>query len=371
MPPIPHVYLHIPFCHRICPYCSFYKHQPGGTDIPAFLEAVIQETKLAATKWGERLAVETIYWGGGTPSMLSTKHLENFLPKFLNALGNPTPVEWSVEMNPRSLTPDKLSLLRSCGVTRASLGVQAWDAATLKTLGRDHTPAEAAESFAALRRASFPVVSMDLMFSIPNQPLDLWMDSLRQTVALRPDHISCYNLTYEEDTQFFERFRSGEYSRDENADETFFTRTEQFLEAAGFLHYETSNYAQPGCQSRHNSGYWRGADYLGLGPSAVSTIDRIRTKNVEDTGKYIRLLDNGAPPAGEIEHLTPQQWICERLALELRTAEGVDLSILESTDPSKLEQLEMGGLAKLQDRKLALINRGKLLVDSIVEFLWT
>jgi oxygen-independent coproporphyrinogen-3 oxidase len=368
--PIRHLYLHVPFCHRICPYCSFYKHTPGATDQTAFLQALVAEARMARQLWGDRIQLDTIYWGGGTPSLLSTEHLNSFLPELLAALNHPQPSEWTVEMNPMTLTKAKLELFRQHGVTRASLGVQAWDETTLTTLGRDHSPDQAEASFQLLRAVNFPIVSLDLMFSIPGQSLETWIASLDRTISLQPDHISCYNLTYEEDTDFFEKFSAGTYQRDEATDEAFFLETMQRLPQADFQQYEISNYACPGFESRHNQAYWAGADYLGLGPSAVSTIDRVRTKNVPDTAAYISQLGKQQSPTQEAEHLTDEQWRCERLALELRTARGLPRHWL-ADESAKLEQLTTEGLLTCTETTIKLTQKGKLVADGIVAHLWT
>ena len=370
MPPIRQLYLHIPFCHRICPYCSFYKHLPGETDQAAFLRAIVKEAEQARKLWGDRLELETIYWGGGTPSLLSVRALESFLPALHSALGEPKPGEWTVEMNPVTLTPAKLEMFRQHGVTRASLGVQAWDCETLQTLGRDHSPEQAEEAYQMLRTAEFPKVSLDLMFSVPGQALESWCGSLEKTISLQPDHISCYNLTYEEDTAYFERFQKGEYTRDEHVDEAFFSEAMDRLQAAGYAQYEISNYAREGSESLHNRGYWRGADYLGLGPSAVSTIDRVRLKNVSDTAAYVQCVSRDESPAMEAEHLTPDQWRCERLALELRTSRGVDVQWLECLE-RQVGELSSEGLAEMKEGRLCLTRRGKMVADSVIAHLWS
>lgn len=335
----------------------------------AFLAAMVAEAKMAREMWASRLQLETIYWGGGTPSFLSVGHLREFLPALLSALGHPKPVEWTVEMNPKTLTPEKLALLKSHGVTRASLGVQSWDASILLRLGRDHSPQQARESFQLLRDAEFPVVSLDLMFAIPGQSLDQWRDSLEQSIALQPDHISSYNLTYEEDTEYFERFQKGEYTRSEAVDEAFFLEAMHRLPAAGYQQYEISNYARRGFESRHNQGYWKGNDYLGLGPSAVSTIDRVRTKNVPDTAGYISALSAGKSATTEAEHLTEDQWRCERLALDLRTREGLERKWLPAPT-SRLDSLEAEGLVLVDQDRIRLTQRGKLVADSVIGYLW-
>lgn len=361
---IRHLYVHIPFCHRICPYCSFYKHEPGNADIPAFLNAVTCEARAAAERWRGRIQPETIYFGGGTPGLLSATHVARWLPEFRGVFDLSALREWTMELNPRSVRDNKAAVLLENGVTRASLGVQAWDEPTLEVLGRDHAPAEAEEAFHILRRAGFPVVNIDLMFSVPGQSLETWRETVRRTVALEPDHVSAYNLTYEEDTGFFEKLNAGEFSRSEEEDAACFSATMEVLGAAGFAHYEISNYARPGFESVHNQSYWAGEDYLGLGPSAVSTVDRVRWKNVENTALY-----TVSPVAGRTEEtLSEEQWRCERIALELRTTRGVALSYLPH--PQRVDALLDDGLAEVKEARLLLTPKGKFLVDSIAGHLW-
>ncbi|HWB03749.1 MAG TPA: radical SAM family heme chaperone HemW [Verrucomicrobiales bacterium] len=362
---IRHLYVHIPFCHRICPYCSFYKHEPGGTDTAAFLHSLTRELKAAEERWPGRVRPETVYFGGGTPTLLSTSHLQRWLPEFRSVLDFTNVREWTVEVNPRTIDERKAAVLLENGITRASLGVQAWDLPTLSVLGRDHAPEEAEEAFSILRRAGFPVVNIDLMFSVPGQSLETWRETLHRTISLQPDHVSAYNLTYEEDTAFFDKLTAGEYRRDETADGDCFSAAIEMLSEAGFIHYEISNYSRPGCESLHNQSYWAGEDYLGLGPGAVSTIDRTRWKNVSNTALYI-----SDPCAGrETEHLTDAQWSCERIALELRTRKGVRLIHLPF--PERLPDITAAGLAEVAQDCLRLTEKGKPLADTIAAHLWT
>jgi len=361
---IRHLYVHIPFCHRICPYCSFFKHEPGSTDIAAFLRAITLEARAAMAKWPGRIRPETIYFGGGTPTLLSTSHLGKWLPEFLDVFDRGEMREWTVEINPRTIDERKAALLLEHGVTRASLGVQAWDEPSLAVLGRDHAPAEAEDAYQILRRAGFPVVNIDLMFSVPGQSVETWCNTLRRTIELQPDHVSAYNLTYEEDTAFFDKLTAGEYRRDESADAECFAAAMSMLDDAGFTHYEISNYGQPGRESLHNQCYWAGKDYLGLGPSAVSTIDRTRWKNVSSTALYI--CDPSA--SREPEQLTDAQWSCERIALELRTMRGVELVHLPDLD--RLYDVTGAGLAEIVEGRVRLTVKGKFVADTIAAHLW-
>ena len=209
------------------------------------------------------------------------------------------------------------------------------------------------------------------MFSVPGQTREDWGQTLDQALALEPDHLSAYNLTYEEDTPFFDQLAAGQCTDDPDLNAAMFSLAHQRLTAAGFRHYETSNYARPGHESRHNQAYWRGADYLGLGPSAVSTISARRWKNVPDTDRYLTMVQQVGHAAWETELLTPEQLRLERIALLLRTDHGVPVEHLVDVGEERIEQLVSGGLARREDGHLRLTGRGPLLVDSAVEHLVT
>ncbi|MCB1227314.1 MAG: radical SAM family heme chaperone HemW [Verrucomicrobiales bacterium] len=356
-----HLYLHIPFCHRVCPYCSFHKHLPGNTDLSAFTDALLRELDL------RRLALrpETIYFGGGTPTFLSEIHLRRLLEGLTQRLDLSALREWTVEANPRTVLPIKADLLRAAGVTRISLGVQAWDEPTLRTLGRDHHPDDAEETFHILRRAGFASLNLDLMFSIPGQSLETWQQTLHRTLALQPDHISAYNLNYEEDTEFFERLQRGQYRELPEQDARFFDSTLDLLGAAGYRCYEISNHALPGHESIHNAAYWCGADYLGLGPGATSTVAGRRWQNARDTAHYMHRIANGELPETDIEHLTAEQRRTERFGLELRTARGLPAHLVDEPQQALLKQLARDGLLRVEDGFIRLTREGQPLADSI------
>lgn len=363
-----HLYAHIPFCHRICPYCSFHKHTPGSTDLEAFVEALLAE--LDARLRELVILPRTIYFGGGTPSMLSPTHTARLLDGLLARLDTRDLVEWTLEANPRTFDLEKARLWRQAGVTRVSLGVQSWNPRHLQTLGRDHSPAEATEAFRVLRQAAIPVVNLDHMFALPGQSPGEWERDLETTILLEPDHVSTYNLTYEEDTEFMSRFRRGEYHQDPDADAVFFEIARDRLRAAGFDHYETSNFARSGGEidrrSRHNRAYWAGADYLGLGPGAVSTIHRQRWTNLADTPRYIECAARFGSAATDIEDLADEDWRVERVALGLRTSDGIPVSLIDPARGEILRDLANDGLIDPTDPdRITLTDRGRLLVDGI------
>ncbi|TAE78396.1 MAG: radical SAM family heme chaperone HemW [Verrucomicrobia bacterium] len=354
------LYLHIPFCHRVCPYCSFYKHTPGDTPIGEFIDALLAEARHRIADLPEK--PRTLYLGGGTPSMLSPTHLRKLFGGLAELLDLSSLDEVTLEANPATFDVAKARIFRELGVTRISLGIQSFAPHVLKTLGREHDPAQAAEAVHTLRDAEMPVVNIDLMFSIPGLSLDDWRATLQSAIDLRPDHISAYNLTYEEDTAFFDGLRRGDLDADEDRDASQFLLAHELLTAAGFEHYETSNYARPDHRSSHNRGYWRGEDYLGLGPSAVSTVGNIRVKNIPDTAGYVRMVNSLGHATVESEALDAEQRRLERLALMLRTDEGIPLSL---ADPAAIQGLLDHHLAEIRGENLVLTLAGSPLVDPI------
>jgi oxygen-independent coproporphyrinogen-3 oxidase len=354
------LYLHIPFCHRICPYCSFYKHTPGDTPIGTFVDALVGEARSRLTR-----QPRTLYLGGGTPSMLSPSHLKRLFGALHEIIDFPQLAEVTLEANPATFDLTKARLFRDLGVTRVSLGIQSFTPHVLEILGREHSAAQAGEAVRILRDAGMPSINIDLMFSIPGQSKSDWQDTLEHALSLKPDHISAYNLTYEEDTAFFESLRRGEMRENEDHDAEFFHLADDLLTAAGFDHYETSNYAQPGHHSSHNQGYWRGEDYLGLGPSAVSTIDDTRWKNVPDTARYVAQVTSVGHALAESESLDPEARRLERIALGLRTRDGISLDLLSPESRQRAAHFASEGLANITDGRLALIHHGRALVDPI------
>jgi oxygen-independent coproporphyrinogen III oxidase len=366
------LYLHIPFCHRICPYCSFYKHTPGSTPIGEFVEALTLEAKHRTNAnstfnvGSSTFDVPTsIYLGGGTPSMLSPKHLTDLFTSLKETLNLSETTEITLEANPATFDLKKAELFKSLGVTRVSLGIQSFEPHVLETLGREHSPEQATEAVHTLRAAGIPSVNIDLMFSIPGQSLADWENTLRHAVSLKPDHISAYNLTYEEDTAFFDSLQNGTYKENEDHDADHYHLAEKILTDAGFDHYETSNYAQPGHHSRHNQGYWQGSDYLGLGPSAVSTIAGVREKNIPDTAAYVRQVKSIGHAIHETEALTPAQRRIELIALGLRTTAGIPLELLDSQSREKAGNLASENLLTITGNRLHLTALGRPLVDPI------
>ena len=362
MTPVHHLYFHIPFCPKLCPYCSFYVEVGGANKTDAFLDALLREVESSPNE----LQPRTIYFGGGTPSALTCAQLDHLLVGLRQRLDLSKLEEWDLEANPATIRADKAQLLSDLGVTRLSLGVQSWDDGLLKTLGRVHTAAQAESSFSLLREAGFPSLNIDLMFGIPGQTLAQWKATLEKTISLNPDHVSCYCLTYEEDTDYFRRLLGGEYRQDEALDAGLFETTMDVLTAAGYAHYEISNYARPGHESRHNSAYWRGANYVGFGPSAFSTVGLRRWQSIPDTAEYTSRVLAGESTVSFEENLAAATREGEIVAFALRTSEGVTNGELARW-PDAVREFESLGFLESSGNRMRLTRRGKLMADSVAE----
>src|SRR5258705_638912 len=357
---IRHLYVHFPFCARICPYCAFYKTRGNATEVARFCEAIVSEARLVAKKFP--LTVETIFFGGGTPTALSTVQLKNLLERFREIFELSALREWCIEANPGRVSVRKAVALRESGISRISLGVQSWDNQLLKLLGREHNAAQAEEAVHIFRSAGFSNISVDLMFALPGQTERQWRDSLQKTIALQPEHISSYCLTYEEDTEFLARFQRGEFAVNDETEAHFLELAMTTLETAGYEQYEISNYARRGFRSEHNRAYWRGADYIGIGPSAFSTRGLERRHNVANHNEYARRLFANESPVASIEKLTPVMKRTEHIALGLRTREGI---VADAIDQSQAEELISDGLLARNESRVFLTRVGRLLAASV------
>lgn len=361
---IRHLYVHIPFCARICPYCAFYKDTLDRSQTTRFCEAILAELEGLTRKFD--IAPHTIFFGGGTPTALTTTQLQFLINGFNRLLNLADLKEFTVEANPGSVSARKAALMRELGVTRISLGVQSWDDDLLQLLGREHSAAQAGQSFEILRQAGLTNINIDLMFGLPGQTASQWQATLDRTIALGPEHISAYCLTYEEDTDFFLRQSRGELRSDPDTDSDFFAMAMSALESAGYEHYEISNYARPEFASVHNQAYWDGHDYLGIGPSAFSTVDLERTQNVANYREYSDRALSGGSVVTSVENLTPEMKQVERLALGLRTCEGVPAAALERWPKETAEFIDLGLLVR-SNGSFKLTPAGKRLADSVAE----
>jgi oxygen-independent coproporphyrinogen-3 oxidase len=312
---------------------------------------------------------DSLYLGGGTPSLLPDQDLADLLQHLRSHFLFAGDTEFTVEVNPDDITPDKLAALRNLGVNRMSLGVQSFDDRDLRFLKRRHTADQAVKALHEFKGAGFAKVGLDLMFGLPGQTESSWVKTLERAVSFSPEHISCYQLTIHESTPFGDLQAKGEIKlQSEENESTFFMITSAFLKEKGCLHYEVSNFAR-GEENlcRHNLKYWRRAPYLGIGPSAHSYQDGARWWNLRDLKGYCQALAQGKPPVAGSETLTPEQVYLETLLLGFRTRDGVDREIFRNRPGTEeiLGHLQQAGLVELVEGRVVPTVKGVLVADSL------
>ncbi|HWP36099.1 MAG TPA: radical SAM family heme chaperone HemW [Gemmatimonadales bacterium] len=366
-----HVYVHVPFCRRRCSYCDFAIAVRRATPADAFVSAVRAEHRLRrhAGEW-DADPLETLYLGGGTPSLLPADAVTAIVAEFLGA---EPPLEVSLEANPEDVTPEAARSWRAAGVTRVSLGVQSFQPAVLEWMHRSHGVSAAAGAVRTLRAAGFESVSLDLIFGLPAEVRSNFTADLDAALGLEPDHLSVYGLTAEPRTPYARWLeRDAVHAISDEAYAEQFLLAHERLTAAGFEHYEVSNYARPGHRSRHNSAYWTGAPYAGLGPSAHRYRLGERSWNVGAWVEYERRLRHDADPTAEREILTPDQRLLERIYLGLRTVNGIEESVLRHLGVGAFcREAKSSGLLVQSNGRLQATPQGWLKLDEIVTVLTT
>jgi len=363
------LYVHVPFCASTCDFCAFYQVPPTADSVEGFINRLSDEAALVA--WDRPLS--TVFWGGGTPGVLSPPALAR-VAGLVHALpGGRSPAEWTVELAPASVTPDRLEVLRSAGVTRVSLGVQSFRPALLDALGRAHTREQVYRAHERIRDAGFASVNLDLMFALPGQTSAEWDADIDEAVALAPDHISTYCLTFEEDTALWIRLAQGRVRLDPENEARMYERTWDRLGEAGYAQYEVSNFARPGHACAHNVNTWKMADWAGLGPSAASQVAGWRGANIADLPEWSARVGRGERMTEDRALLTPALLAEDALVFGLRMNEGVDIGLLRGRCPDApwervealLGRLADEGLASLAGGRARLEPRGRLLADSV------
>jgi oxygen-independent coproporphyrinogen-3 oxidase len=366
-------YVHVPFCAHHCGYCDFAIVTGQDHLIESYLDALAAEL---ATLAGPQ-PVQTLFVGGGTPTHLTANQLERLLTLVLGwlplAAGEGT--EFSIECNPDTLTADKIAVLADHGVNRVSLGAQSFHADLLAMLERAHKAEEIARAVERVRQR-IDNVSLDLIFGVPGQTECLWRSDLTRALALKPDHLSTYGLTYEKGTPLWKRRRSGRLQPlDEDAELALYALAIDTLEAAGFEHYEISNFARPGRRCRHNQTYWANEAYFGFGMGAARYVLGRRETNTRDLRRYLRQALSGKSVTQQSEELPPEQRARETLAVQLRRAEGIDRAAFHLQTGFDLDALAGPTLARLVDRgyladdgaRVRLTRRGKYVADAVIE----
>jgi oxygen-independent coproporphyrinogen-3 oxidase len=371
------VYVHVPFCATRCGYCDFNTYTaadlPGGGSRAAFAAAAIAELRLARRVLGaDAPPVATVFFGGGTPTLLPAADLAAILRAIDHELGLAPGAEVTTEANPESVDPAALGELRAAGFTRVSLGMQSAVEHVLATLDRTHTPGRAGEAAAEARAAGFEHVSLDLIYGTPGERDEDWRASLDAALAAGPDHVSAYGLIVEPGTRLAAQVRRGELpAPDQDVLAERYEAAEAALTAAGFAWYEISNWAAaPEARCRHNLGYWRGSDWWGIGPGAHSHVGGVRWWNVLHPSTYAERLAAGNSPAHARELLDPAARRFERIMLETCLAEGLDAAVLDEPGRAAAEHAASDGLADpaaLASGRVLLTLRGRLIADTVVQ----
>lgn len=363
------LYAHVPFCLRKCPYCSFNSVAVGPEGAPGerYVSCLAKEVELAAASGSVKGPAETIYLGGGTPSLLSPACVRRLLASVEAALG-PGASEVTIEANPDAVDLDKLRGYLDSGVNRISIGFQALDDAALAALGRAHGESGALRSFELARKAGFANIGVDLIYGAPGQRMRAWKEALDRVAGLRPEHISLYGMTIEEGTPFFRRYGPGAGALPgEEAEAQMYGEAVGALKAAGYLHYEISNFALPGRQSAHNTMYWKGRGYLGVGAGAHSYLPGPgwgrRWWNLSGPDEYMRALEAGKSPKEGGEELDRGQAVLEAVMLGLRMVEEGVVGREFRSRFGLWPRLEFKGLAGLLDEGLVVMRGEDVLLS--------
>ena len=369
------IYLHIPFCEHKCIYCDFYSIE-SLDPIETFIIALKKEI-FAYAHFGKKEVIETIFFGGGTPSLLSPATIVELIDLLSGIFSIQQDAEITLETNPGTVNREKLDGFRGAGINRLSFGVQSFFDDDLRFLTRIHTAEQAKHNIRLARELGFRNINLDLIFALPNQTPGRWEDNLRQAIELETDHISAYSLIVEKGTPLARMVVAKQVSPLPLSTEAeMYEFTMEYLRNAGFEHYEVSNYAKPGFRSRHNNNYWNHSHYLGFGPSAHSFWDRRRWWNVRNLDTYCKKLSCDQLPISGEEHLTPEQYLHEAIMLGLRS-NGIHLDRLQSehgidlvgAHRSTIESLISEHLLVYDSRRLSVTEKGYLLCDEISRIL--
>jgi len=386
------LYVHVPFCAQKCAYCAFYSEASSGELISRYVAALIRELEMVAAD----LAPRTIFFGGGTPSLLNLKQWEQILKTMerLNLLGAE---EFTVECNPATVSADKAKLMRDFGINRVSMGVQSLDEELLDRLGRIHSRAMVFKSFDILRAAGFNNLNLDLMFAIPTQTMAIWQDTLNEAMAMQSEHLSSYEVIYEDDTPLFAQLKAGEFSVNEDLACDMYEELVRRATHGGFHQYEIANFARtartsvaaptgdilpgipatgiPSLACKHNVNYWRGGSFYGLGPSATGYVRGVRTKNWSNTPLYCDQLEKGQRAIESSEELSPLRRAGETAAFGLRMNAGWPFAEFERVTgqdlrrewSAEMDQMVARGWAARTAERFQLTHQGLRFADTAAE----
>ena len=366
------IYIHIPFCKQRCSYCAFYSTTLYNIR-EKYVDALCKELVIRK-EYANCETIETIYLGGGTPSTLTMEQLQRICNTIYATYSLLSTPEVTIECNPDDLTPDFLTKLKSLPFNRISMGIQSFNDTQLKRLGRRHNADKARQAVHNAREAGYDNISIDLIFALPGSTITEWEHDLDSAISLQPDHLSAYNLTYEEGTPMHRALERGDFtelSEEENIEQ--FQMLIAKLKEAGYRHYEISNFAKPGKESRHNSSYWNDTPYIGCGAAAHSYNGTSRQWNIADIQQYIKGIESGTP-GFEIEQLTEEERYNDTILTRLRTAKGIPLEWMKEKFSEELnshlqrtahKEIALGNL-KNEDGHLTLTEKGIFISDAVI-----
>jgi len=369
------IYIHIPFCRKACHYCNFH-FSTTHSRLPRMLEAIEKEIQLRKNYLKE--PIYTIYFGGGTPSICTIQQISSLLTKIKECFIVAKDAEITLEANPDDISVEKLIEWKKLGINRLSIGIQSFNEEELKWMNRAHTATQALECINWVKETGFDNFSIDLIYGTPTLTDEQWQNNVQTAIALQIPHLSCYALTVEPNTAL-NKMIAQQKALAPNADNQaiHFELLMQWMNNAGYEHYEISNFALPNFRSKHNSSYWQGTNYIGIGPSAHSFNGKSRQWNISNNSIYINTIDQETVPF-ETEELTPTQCLNEYIMTSIRTIEGLSLTNISEKwgeDKSSLifknsVKYTSNGLLVLKDNHLILSNKGKLLGDGIASDLF-
>lgn len=369
--PVRAAYIHIPFCLSKCHYCDFNSYPGMDSLFDEYVHALITEierTQVSPDK------LDTVYIGGGTPTVLTANQLGDILAAIVRSIGLSENAEITIEANPGTIDESKLVQLRELNFNRLSLGVQSLDDDYLAMLGRAHDAKQAVDAYYTARRAGFDNISIDLIFAMPGQRLNHWENTLYSALGLEPEHISLYELTIEEGTQFANLCAQGELSLPEEDEQIdMYEMAIAKMREAGFEHYEVSNFARPGYRCRHNQVYWRNEPYYGFGAGATSYVSGNRAIRIKDPKGYATAIESGEDAIDFSERLTGRAYLAETLILGLRMIDGIDLDELSTKTQTnirnefsdEIESLISRGLIKHTNSRMRVTHKGLLLLNDV------
>lgn len=370
------LYVHWPFCLSKCPYCDFNSHVRTKIDANAYLEALTRELEFMATKSDGRRVFDSVFFGGGTPSLMPGEVVAKILERAESLFGFSPAIEITLEANPTSADATRFKAYKSAGVNRVSLGVQALNDADLKSLGRLHSVDEALRAV-EMAQSIFARVSFDLIYARPNQTAESWSEELEQALSFNCQHYSLYQLTFEEGTPFHAALARGSMKElDVESAALMFEYTQERMARAGRPSYEISNYAAPGEESRHNLVYWRYGDYVGVGPGAHGRLtlagSRIATETERQPERWLNQVTSAGNGLAKWELIEPDQQQSEALLMGLRLSEGVDQDRMESINGrslsrTRIEKLVGQGLLSSQAGRIAATPRGRLVLNAVLK----